>query len=614
MEKPFKTIKRPEKANYKPILIDGGAVKLKKKKLAILSRYRIQAAVFACYVALTIIFTYPVAFSVNTFPGDGGDGYWFLWDFWAFKNAIIAHTNPLYTSWIYYPIGVNLAFSTTSFFNAALSIPLQLIWDLPHAYVFVWLMSFALSGYGAFALMRYLGGSTKVAFISGLIFMLCPYHLAHALGHMNLIATAWIPLYALFFLRTIRESKRSNPAIAALFLSITAFCDFYYAIYLLAFSILAIAYYFWTERQQASFAGILRRTGITGVIFVGLTLPLLFPMFQELLHGGGYAYIGGFSQYSADLVAFVVPSRLHPLFGSEVAPLYQHLSGNVAEGTVFLGYVGIVLSALAIIKQRTREVRFWALAMGIFLMLSLGPVLQVAGAVVRVPSAVPYIGNAAVPLLYYVLMHLPVFSVARVASRWDIMVMLCVSVLSGYGLQYLVNLSHPSGRRVRNENVLCLVFAGLILFEFFSVPYPTATTAVPAFYQKLGTDSQDYAVFEVAPRSTAQIMYYQTIHHKQLVNGYVSREPPGSLHFIETEPVVRLLYHIQETQPGTVAVNTTSLDPSVLSRYNIKYVIVHRENLSQQQINLVQALFGKASKGAPVVYEEGPMVVYVLNE
>jgi hypothetical protein len=51
----------------------------------------------------------------------------------------------------------------------------------------------------------------------------------------------------------------------------------------------------------------------------------------------------------------------------------------------------------------------------------------------------------------------------------------------------------------------------------------------------------------------------------------------------------------------------------VLASYNIKYVIVGRENLTLQQINLVQALFGKASKGAPVVYEEGPMIVYALN-
>jgi hypothetical protein len=586
-------------------------VKLRQDKIEWLSRFRVKAVALATYAVLTIIFTYPVAFSANSFPSDGtGDSYWFLWDFWAFKNAIFTHTNPLYTSYIYYPIGVNLAFSTTSFFNAALSIPLQLIWGLPQAYTFIWLMSIALSGYGAFALMRYLGGNTNVAFISGLIFMFCPYHLAHGLGHMNLMATAWIPLYALFFLKTIRENKRSNPAIAGLFLSVTAFCDFYYVIYLVALSVLFVAYYFWTEREQASFAGILRRTGLTIVIFVGLTLPLLFPMFQELLHGG-YAYYP--FQYSADLVAFVVPSRLHPLLGPVVAPIYQHLTQNVVESTVFLGYVGLVLSALAIIRQRTPEVRFWALALGIFLVLSLGPVLQVNGVVVRVPSAIPYIGNAPVPLPYYVLMHLPVFSIARVTSRWDIMVMLCVSVLSGYGLQYLVSRSHSSRRIVRKENVLCVVFAGLILFEFLSVPYPVATTAVPAFYQKMGTDPQDYAVFEVVPQSISQIMYYQTIDHKQLVNGHVSRLPPESLHFIETDPVVRFLYNIQGIKSGA-AVNTTSLDPSELSRYNIKYVIVHREDLTQQQISLVQALFDKASKGAPVVYEEGPMIVYAINK
>jgi hypothetical protein len=588
-------------------------VKLRQDKIEWLSRFRVKAVALATYAVLTIIFTYPVAFSANTFPSDGtGDSYWFLWDFWAFKNAIFTHTNPLYTSYIYYPIGVNLAFSTTSFFNAALSIPLQLIWGLPQAYTFVWLMSFALSGYGAFALMRYLGGSTNVAFISGIIFMFCPYHLAHGLGHMNLMATAWIPLYALFFLKTLRENKRSNPAIAGLFLSVTAFCDFYYVIYLVALSVLLVAYYFWTERQQDSFAGILRRTGLAIVIFVGLTLPLLFPMFQELLHGG-YAYYPGFSQFSADLVAFAVPPRLHPLLGPVVAPIYQHLTQNVVESTVFIGYVGLALSALAIIKQRTPEVRFWALALGIFLVLSLGPLLQVNGVVVRVPSAIPYIGNAAVPLPYYVLMHLPVFSIARVTSRWDVMVMLCVSVLSGYGLQYLIRRLHSPGRIVRKENVLCVVFAGLILFEFLSVPYPVATTAVPAFYQKMGTDPQDYAVFEVAPQSISQIMYYQTIDHKELVNGHVSRLPPESLHFIETDPVVRLLYNIQGIKSGA-AVNTTSLDPSELSRYNIKYVIVHREYLTQQQISLVQALFDKASKGAPVVYEEGPMIVYAINK
>jgi hypothetical protein len=589
-------------------------VKLKQKAVELLSRYRVAAIVFVLYVILTIIFTYPVAFSANTFPGDGGDGYWFLWDLWTFKNAVFAHTNPLFTPYIFYPVGVSLVFSTTSFFNAALSIPLQLLWDLPHAYTFLWLMSFVLSGFGAFLLVRYLGVSTKVAFVCGLIFMFSSYRFAHGMAQLNMMTTEWTPFYALFFLKTLKAHKRSDPVIAGLFLSLAAFSDFYYVIYLIAFSFLAAAYYFWTEKQRASFR-ILKRIGLTFVVFGALVSPLLIPMLQELLHGSYmYSPYGWFFVYSADLVAFFIPSVYHPLLGPEVAPLYSHFvlanGGNLTEGTVFIGYVGLALSILAILKQRTNDVRFWAVASGVFLVLSLGPELHANG-LVHVPSAVPYLFyNGTIHLPYAGLWHLPVFSIARVPSRWDVMVTLCVAVLSGFGLQYLVSRSQA---RARLGNVLCILCAGLILFEFLSVPYPTAPTAVPAFYENIASDPENYAIFEVAPRSTAQVMYYQTIHQKPLVNGYVSREPPGAQQFIETEPVARLLYHIQEIVPGNVSTNTTGLDPSVLSSYDIKYVIVHRENLTPQQVYLVNMLFKNASKGAPIVYEHGPMIVYATS-
>jgi len=63
----------------------GDFVKLKLDKIEWLSRVKVEALVLAIYVVLTIVFTYPVAFSANTVPGEGEDVYWFLWDFWAFK-------------------------------------------------------------------------------------------------------------------------------------------------------------------------------------------------------------------------------------------------------------------------------------------------------------------------------------------------------------------------------------------------------------------------------------------------------------------------------------------------------------------------------------------------
>ncbi|MGZ4891723.1 MAG: hypothetical protein ACXV2B_05635, partial [Halobacteriota archaeon] len=544
-----------------------------------LSGHRGEVIVLATYVVLTVIFTYPAALSANSVPGGGQDAYLFMWNLWALKNAVFTHTSPLFTSYLFYPVGVSLVWSTTSFFNAALSIPLQLTWDLPHAYTFVWLLSFVLSGYGMFALVRYLGVSTKVAFVAGLIFMFCPFRFAHGLGHLNLMTTQWIPFFALFFLKTLREPKWSNPAIAGVFLVLAAFSDFQFVLYLVTFSLLATAYYFWRERRQlTSLTSFLKRGSFALVVFGAFTAPLLIPMLQELLHGSYmYSPYADYVRYSADLVAFFIPSPWHPLLGSHVLPLYQHFGPYAHETTMFVGYIGLVLSIVVVLKRRTHDVVFWALASGVFIVLSLGPVLQIYD-------------SPTVPLPYAILWRLPVVSISRVPARWGIMIMLCVAVLSGFGLQYLVDRFRSPRRIASRENVLCLVFAGLILFEFLSAPYPVGSTSVPAFYKTMASDPESYAILEVPFNFNGTILYYQTIHHKPLVGGYVSREPPNARQFVEKQPSAHFLSLIQ-FMSNNVSVNASYFNPSALAQYNIRYVIVHQEHLTPHQVDLVTTMF-----------------------
>lgn len=179
-----------------------------------IARSKIEIMAFIAYVILSIIFTYPVAFSANMIPGDGGDAFWYLWDFWWFKEALSTLSNPYYAQNIFYPFGVNLIFSEVSPLNAAISVPLQSAFGLIKAYNIIWISTFILSGFNTFLLTKYLTGNRKAAFISGLIFMFCPYRFAHALGHMNLISTQWMILYILFLIKIINEDKRSNALLA----------------------------------------------------------------------------------------------------------------------------------------------------------------------------------------------------------------------------------------------------------------------------------------------------------------------------------------------------------------------------------------------------------------
>jgi hypothetical protein len=206
------------------------------EKLEALSLSKVNYLILLLYTILSIVFTYPVAFSINKIPGSG-DAFWFLWDFWSFKKAVINLSNPYYTTDIFYPTGVNLAFSEVSPFNAIISIPLQHLFGLIAAYNIIWILTFILSGFGTYLLVKYLTNNTKAAFLSGLIFMFCPYHFAHALGHMNLTATEWIPFYVLFLIKMTGENKRTNALYAAFFLVLTAMTSDYYLVYLFSFTL-----------------------------------------------------------------------------------------------------------------------------------------------------------------------------------------------------------------------------------------------------------------------------------------------------------------------------------------------------------------------------------------
>jgi hypothetical protein len=348
--------------------------------LLFITRSRNNILTFLAYSVLSIIFTYPVAFSSDEIPGVA-DVYQFLWILWWFKKAFLSFANPYYTTYMFYPNGVNLAFTELTPFNSIVSIPLQQLFGLIAAYNILWIFSFIVSGYGTFLLVKYLTRDSRAAFVSGLIFAFCPYHFAHAMGHLNLITTEWIPFFVLFFIKTLNEDKKLNAIYAGVFLLLVTLSSYYYLIYLLSFILLYLFYHRWSERNRLVRRTIERIT-VMMVSFGIIALPFLYPLLKELLTARShYMYLGEFVEYSADLVGFFIPTPFHPLFKEFVSPIYANFTGDLAEYTVFVGYTVLLLSAVALLKSKDKEVKFWAVSALTFFILSLGPILHVNGIV-----------------------------------------------------------------------------------------------------------------------------------------------------------------------------------------------------------------------------------------
>jgi hypothetical protein len=585
----------------------------------LLIKFRIQLAVISLFILLTVIFTYPVAFSADAVPGHG-DVYFYLWDIWWFKIAAAGFSTPFWTPYLFHPLGLSLAFSTITPLNGIISVPLQFFFSVAVTYNILWLFSFFLAGYGTFLLVQYFTNDNYAAVISGIIFMFSPYHFAHALGHLSLISIGWIPLYILYLFKTLREEKYENSIIAAIFLILVGISDNTYLFYVLSFTVLLLFFYLITDRETLIKKSVIKRLVLLGLTFGFGFFPFIYPLIKEF-RSSTFDFFGfaGSAAYSADLIGFFLPSQLHPVFGKIVDPLYQNITGGIAEYTIFAGYTVIVLAIFAIIKIKSRDIRFWGISFLIFLILSLGPVLHVNGILTGMYEGT----RVAVPLPYYLIMQIPIISFARAPVRWDVMIMLSLSVLAGYGISDIFNRFPKKNlvfitHRIPSKAILAIAVSSLILFEFLTIPYPMTQVGVPDFYRTIADDPGNYAVMDIPGFVHPEYMYYQTVHGKKLITGY-AHVPDSSLKFIQNNPAIRNLLMFNQDPIKKQVEQRDIFDQdkqvlSVLSHYGIRYIIVHKNDLTGEQNSFVQTLAGRYFESGTMMVNDTNVTVYKLPQ
>ncbi len=186
--------------------------------------------------------TWPLARQLGSaIPGDSFDGWQNVWNLWWMRESwLVRHASPYFAPILHYPTGADLRFQTMAPFNGLVTLPIQLVFGLLPAYNTAVLFSFVIGGFGAYLLALYaLRGIanrqtnppqsriphfrnsafitphssfliSSSAFIAGLIYAFSPYHFAHLLGHLQLIALQWIPFYILYLLRGLDRSSPST--------------------------------------------------------------------------------------------------------------------------------------------------------------------------------------------------------------------------------------------------------------------------------------------------------------------------------------------------------------------------------------------------------------------
>ena len=312
------------------------------------------------YFLLALILTWPTITQLTThLPGDGGDDPAIAWNLWWVKYALLnERQNPFQTDFMFYPIGINLAFYTLTVLNAITALPLTLNFGVVTASNLHMLFTFIIGAYGTFLLVRYVltltttdhnpqiaindSSSSQSSAVSVLMWVSAAlaggfYAFASsklfyvALGQFNIASNHWVPLAVLYAVRTQHNPYRlKNSLMAGLFLTMQAWSEMTYAsfvmvligLYWLYGLVIYLIHFIRNRRHSISPAvpspGPQLRAAIVMIFTfaIGIT-PILAQMLPDMLVEGDFLVEGsGFADaYSADLLGFFIPTMHHPLWG-----------------------------------------------------------------------------------------------------------------------------------------------------------------------------------------------------------------------------------------------------------------------------------------------------------
>lgn len=541
-----------------------------------------DACALALYAILSIPLTYPLILHLaDSVPGHGADDPYLAWNIWWVKTALIdLATSPLFTNYIFYPIGVNLGTYTLTLLNGLISIPLQIAWDVIPANDLVVLFSLTIGAFGAFLLTTEVLGREAApartgALAAGLIYGFGSYRFNYLyLGHFNFNSNEWLPFYILYLTRIFRMADVSPRAgiLAGLFLVFAGWTESTFIAFLALFSGCYLLFRLAAERLQFFRRPVIYNLGALAVVAAAGLSPLIIAVASDLARYGNFLSFGPQRAefLSADLLSFLIPSQFNPLLGWSSQNLSYH---NM--DFAFVGYVSLLLAVIGFVALRTRAVVvFWGIAALVFATIMLGPVIHINNA-----------GFNLLPMPYRLIQSIPLLGANRLPVRYDHLVMLSIAVLSGGGTAIILT-------RFRGYQVLYGLIPVLLLVEHSGIPLSMSNLAAPLIYHTIAADQGQFSVLDLPiswSSSTAvqgelytQSQFYQTVHHKSLLGGNTSRPPPFQFQYFNRLPVLHTL--IQLENGGTVDGGTATADemnaPDLVRFFGIRYVIARNDKVN----------------------------------
>jgi hypothetical protein len=436
---------------------------------------------------------------------------------WWTKKALLGlHFDQFYTDFMYYPIGAKLSFE--GLYNSIVGAALWPIWGGVLSFNLLFLSTYVLGALGVYLLVLRLTGDWKAGIVAGVIFVFSPIRNQY-LMFTNISTIQWIPFLTLWFIKMMDEPTIKKALVTAFFFLLVVLSSGYFAVS----SIFMLAVIFLWNVRKTLYKDFAQAFSVFLVASLALVLPFVYPSLRESLSDDSVlkkSYL--IPTLSTDLISFVVPASGNPLY-AQYHEFYHFFKTNFTEWDSYLGIITIALMLLGAFKVEVRKTGMWVLMFFLFMIFSLGPHLQILG---------KQFDDIQLP--FYYLQELPIINAMSSPKRFLVTAMLAAAVIAGFGAHYLLS------RKVADHwpsLVLMMGLVGLIITDYWGWPRNliTSDASYPSFFKGIAREKGDIVTLSIPITNiwNPQPLYYQTIHGKKMIGGYVERPLPEAVEHIE---------------------------------------------------------------------------------
>ncbi len=569
-------------------------------------------SIFGLFLLLTLFFTFPLVFNFNSqIPKGGGDTYQSIANIDLRVQAM--RGLDFFSALKYFLSGLG---------THSIYVFLNLFFNKYAAYNIVFVLSYVLSGLGAYLLAYHFTQRRGASFVAGLIFAFAPFHYYQTVAvHLGSMQQQWVPFAALFLVKFLDDLKLKNYILFLFALFLVAISEHQLLAFTLLFLAILVIIKIWQNKSLLKNKKLWLYLAVSAIFFTAL----VFFVFGDLL---GVATsdnnfldpgTGAAKKYAMNAWEPLLPPGFHA-FWPEINTWLRKTVGVAADDrdSYFLGFSSMILAGIFIWqyfykkeiiiseKKERQGIQIWIWSFVGMYVFSWGPGFNIA--------------NLDLPLPYYLIYKFaPFYENIRTTGRMFMFVILAMSILLAYAIKYL----QPMLQRGFFKKYFIYIFSVVILLEFWIAPLGLISISYSQFYDQIAKDEASYSLLEI-PGSTdyefaSYAMITDNIHKKKVVNGMaLARNIKNQFDWQRNTPIIKqLLYTLPKgNDPEKKVDNPAEYFKNanvVLNEASIGYITISKLFMPKDDIER-SVLFIEKYIRFDSKYEDNYLIAYKISK